>query len=96
VGIKEMSGLGSSSGRDEVNGLLKLFDDVQKENLNIVLIATTNYPDSLDDALVRPGRFGRRIEVPYPTDEEIEKLVRYVEKTMKGKYGYKTATNRSD
>ena len=94
VGIKDMSGLGSSAGRDEVNGLLTMIDDIQKYNLNIVLIATTNYPDALDEALVRPGRFGRRIEVPYPTNEETESLVHYVKKAMQDEYGYKTPTNQ--
>jgi cell division protease FtsH len=33
----------------------------------IVVIATTNRPDMLDPALVRPGRFDRQIHVPLPT-----------------------------
>lgn len=94
VGIKDMTGLGSAAGRDEVDGLLKMFDHIQTNDLNITIIATTNYPDALDDALVRPGRLGRRIEVPYPTDDQIESLVWYVEKTMKDEHGYKTPDNQ--
>jgi len=34
---------------------------------NVKIIAATNRPDILDEALLRPGRFDRIIEVPVPT-----------------------------
>ncbi|XP_014503391.1 ATP-dependent zinc metalloprotease FTSH 4, mitochondrial-like [Vigna radiata var. radiata] len=37
-----------------------------KPNEGIILIGATNFPESLDDALVRPGRFDRKVEVPNP------------------------------
>ena len=34
---------------------------------NVKIIAATNRPDILDEALLRPGRFDRIIEVPVPS-----------------------------
>jgi len=93
VGIKDLSAENSSS-RDEVNGLLRMFDEINNNNLNIIVIGITNYPEALDPALVRPGRLGRKIEVGYPTEEEMEKLFDYLEREMKGKRGYKFSGNQ--
>lgn len=41
---------------------------------NVKIIAATNRPDILDEALVRPGRFDRIIEIPMPSDEAREKI----------------------
>jgi ATP-dependent 26S proteasome regulatory subunit len=35
---------------------------------NIIYLATTNYPERLSPRILRPGRFDRKIEVPYPPD----------------------------
>ena len=48
----------------------------------IIIIAATNRPDVLDKALLRPGRFDRQIEVPYPDIQGREKIL---EVHMKGK-----------
>ena len=33
---------------------------------DVIVIAATNFPEALDKALTRPGRFDRTIEVPVP------------------------------
>ena len=37
-----------------------------EENNGIIVLAATNMPDALDKALLRPGRFDRRVEVGLP------------------------------
>ncbi|MCI2425724.1 ATP-dependent zinc metalloprotease FtsH [Candidatus Acetothermia bacterium] len=67
VGRKRGTGLGG--GHDEreqtLNQLLAEMDGFQP-NKGIVILAATNRPDVLDPALLRPGRFDRKITVPRP------------------------------
>lgn len=67
VGRQRGAGLGG--GHDEreqtLNALLVEMDGFDP-NVGIIIIAATNRPDILDTALLRPGRFDRRITVPTP------------------------------
>jgi len=62
-------GAGLGGGHDEreqtLNQLLVEMDGFD-QNLGIIMIAATNRPDILDPALLRPGRFDRRIVVDRP------------------------------
>jgi len=66
-------GTGIGGGHDEreqtLNQLLSEMDGFE-ENQNIVVMAATNRADILDPALMRPGRFDRRIVVDMPTLSE--------------------------
>ena len=53
------------------------FKMLASEYHNILLIAATNRADSLDTALMRPGRFDRRLYFDVPTQSEREDLVDY-------------------
>lgn len=46
-----------------------------KEEAGIVVIAATNRIDTLDDALLRPGRFDRHIEIGYPDVNARESII---------------------
>src|SRR6185295_16176516 len=48
-----------------INALLAAMDGFQSSD-GIVVVAATNRPEDLDDALTRPGRFDRKVHVPYP------------------------------
>lgn len=48
-----------------INALLAAMDGFQSSQ-GVVVIAATNRPEDLDDALLRPGRFDRKVHVPYP------------------------------
>ncbi|HOL62290.1 MAG TPA: ATP-dependent zinc metalloprotease FtsH [Elusimicrobiales bacterium] len=67
VGRHRFAGIGG--GHDEreqtLNQLLIELDGFEVKE-GIILIAATNRPDVLDPALLRPGRFDRRINVPIP------------------------------
>ncbi len=62
-------GAGLGGGHDEreqtLNQLLVEMDGFES-NEGVILIAATNRPDVLDPALLRPGRFDRRVVVPIP------------------------------
>jgi cell division protease FtsH len=62
-------GLGVTGAHDEreqtLNQLLVEMDGFES-NEGVIIIAATNRPDVLDSALLRPGRFDRRIVVPRP------------------------------
>ena len=48
-----------------INALLAAMDGFDSSQ-GIVVIAATNRPEDLDEALLRPGRFDRKVYVPYP------------------------------
>ena len=77
VGRKRGAGLGG--GHDEreqtLNQLLAEMDGFQP-NKGIIILAATNRPDVLDPALLRPGRFDRRITTPRPDLKGREEIIR--------------------
>ena len=85
VGRHRGSGLGG--GHDEreqtLNQLLTEMDGFQTTGGSVIVLAATNRPDVLDKALLRPGRFDRRVEVPFPDLTSREQILRLHAKGVK-------------
>ena len=66
IGKKRDASLTTNDEREQtLNQLLSEMDGFEG-NTGVVILAATNRPDSLDPALLRPGRFDRRIPVELP------------------------------
>ena len=84
IGTKRV---GSSEGADRevqrtLMQLLAELDGFESRG-DVGIIGATNRPDILDDALLRPGRFDRTIEVPNPVKESREKILKIHTSKMK-------------
>ncbi|MBR4356124.1 MAG: ATP-dependent zinc metalloprotease FtsH [Elusimicrobiaceae bacterium] len=77
VGRRRFAGIGG--GHDEreqtLNQLLIELDGFESKQ-GIILMASTNRPDVLDPALIRPGRFDRHISVPAPDLKGREEILK--------------------
>ena len=69
---------GSSSGEEDrtLNQLLAEMSGFEDSD-GIMVLAATNYPERIDDALMRSGRFSRQITIDVPEEVERIGLVRY-------------------
>lgn len=69
IGGKRSASINSNDERDQtINQLLTEMDGFT-DNKGVIIIAATNRPDLLDNALTRPGRFDRRINVELPNNK---------------------------
>ena len=79
VGGKRSGGGDGGIGGEEnrtTNALLAEMDGMGTKD-NVVVFAATNHPDALDSALVRAGRFDRKIEIPVPDERARTDLFTY-------------------
>ncbi len=76
IGRQRGSGIGGGNDEREqtLNQLLTELDGFA-DNSGIIVIAATNRPDILDTALLRPGRFDRKIEVLLPDLDGRKKIL---------------------
>ena len=76
VGRQRGAGLGGGNDEREqtLNQLLTEMDGFG-DNSGVILLAATNRPDVLDSALIRPGRFDRRIYLSLPDRQGREKIL---------------------
>lgn len=77
VGRKRGAGLGGSHDEREqtLNQILVEMDGFEP-NLGVIVIAATNRPDVLDPALLRPGRFDRRVVIDKPDIKDREAILK--------------------
>lgn len=76
---KQRGGAGFGGGHDEreqtLNQILTEMDGFDNET-NVIVMAATNRPDVLDKALLRPGRFDRRVIIDRPNLKSREDILR--------------------
>ena len=70
VGSRRMD-VATSGDREVQRTLMQLLSELDgfKDRTGVKVIAATNRPDTLDPALIRPGRLDRAVEVPMPNSE---------------------------
>ena len=73
---------GSGVEHSMVNQLLTEMDGFHKEEL-VFIVGTTNFVESLDPALLRPGRFEFHLHIPYPDDADRKEILKIYDAKMK-------------
>ncbi len=72
-------GAGMGGGHDEreqtLNQILTEMDGFEQDT-NVIVLAATNRPDVLDPALLRPGRFDRRVVIDIPSINDREAILK--------------------
>jgi cell division protease FtsH len=89
---------GSGVEHSMVNQLLTEMDGFHKEEL-VFIVGTTNFVESLDPALLRPGRFEFHLHIPYPNDDDRRDIIKIYDKKMRLKMSPETlehAVRRTD
>ncbi len=84
VGRQRFSGIGGGNDEREqtLNALLVEMDGFTPQS-GVIVVAATNRPDTLDPALLRPGRFDRQIVVTLPDIEGREQILKVHSRNIK-------------
>lgn len=76
--VGRVRGVGAGGGNDEreqtLNQILVEMDGFEP-NEKVIVMAATNRPDVLDPALLRPGRFDRRVTLDFPDRKDREEIL---------------------
>src|SRR5262249_20400354 len=72
---------GSGVEHSMVNQLLTEMDGFHKEEM-VFIVGTTNFVESLDPALLRPGRFEFHLHIPYPDADARREILKIYDKKM--------------
>ena len=82
IGQSRMRNFNSNSEQENtLNQLLTEMDGFEANN-GVVIMGATNRPEILDQALTRPGRFDRQIQVVLPTEEGREEILKIHTKNL--------------
>lgn len=73
---------GSGVEHSMVNQLLTEMDGFHKDEL-VFVVGTTNFVESLDPALLRPGRFEFHLHIPYPDDADRREILKIYDQKMR-------------
>lgn len=76
VGRARASSIGGmGEGREQTLNQILVEMDGFESNVNLIVMAATNRPDVLDPALLRPGRFDRRVTLEFPDRADREAIL---------------------
>ena len=99
IGAKRLE-VATSGDREVQRTLMQLLAEMDgfEPLSNVKIIAATNRPDILDEALLRPGRFDRIIEIPVPTFQGRAEIFKIHSKGMalKEPIDFETLASRCD
>jgi transitional endoplasmic reticulum ATPase len=76
VFMEDADTIAAADNEDMISQLLDLFDGIQAKNTDLMIVLTTNHPESLHKGMMRPGRLDAIIEIGALDDAGIEKLIR--------------------
>ncbi|SDS21568.1 ATP-binding protein [Actinoplanes derwentensis] len=78
--IVSYAGMGGDAASQALNAVAGIFkqemNDLIEENPNVIIVATTNFPQRVDESLIRSGRFDVKISVPKPDDNARAEIFR--------------------
>jgi hypothetical protein len=86
--IDEIDAIGSREARNTqhadytrqvINSLLELLDGFERRS-GVIVVGATNHPESLDHALLRPGRLDRHFRIPLPDARAREQIFEFYAK----------------
>ncbi len=86
------SGTSEAESNRAINQILAEMDGFTKK-AGVIVIAATNHPDGMDEAMRRPGRFDREVRVALPDVRDREALFRFYAKPMKVDENRSTSNN---
>lgn len=72
---------GSGVEHSMVNTLLTEMDGFRRNEM-VFVVGTTNFVESLDPALLRPGRFEFKLQIPYPNDDDRRAIIGIYDKKL--------------
>ena len=87
--IDEIDAIGTKRKEDDsavyVQSLNALLEEMDGFNTSegVLVIAATNRLEALDPALLRPGRFDRKIKIPHPNENDRLEIIKYYMKNIK-------------
>ncbi|MEV6348717.1 ATP-binding protein [Actinoplanes sp. NPDC051851] len=78
--IVSYAGAGGDAASQALNAVAGIFkqemNDLIEENPNVIVVATTNFPQRVDESLIRSGRFDVKISVPKPDEASRTEIFR--------------------
>jgi proteasome regulatory subunit len=98
IGAKRME-MGTSGEREVQRTFMQLLSEIDgfQPLDNVKIIGCTNRKDILDDALVRPGRIDRMIEVPLPNKDSRKEILKiHTKKVNVGRVNYEKLVKHTD